>query len=204
MCRCSMPDCVMPRRRFDFHHRRARRVEILRIERIGKRHIDRDLVARDRGDRPLGVVVAPAIQPGLCFAVAHHVVHVHEFDPRRGDRPADGNRIADGEFGSIADVERFCAGRNVGIANVRLGLGGFRSIPPAPPAPRMAIAICGWPESLIVVRCGSSALLPLPRSTMPLSRIVIVLAQLNVPGASSTVPRKPSINGNLATSSIAA
>ena len=43
-------------------------------------------------------------QPGLRLAVAHQVVHVHEFDPIRGDRLADRDRIADRESLGVATL----------------------------------------------------------------------------------------------------
>ena len=73
-------------------------------------------------------VVVPARSQVCGFAVAHHVVHAHEFDPRGGNRPANGDGIADGELGSIGHVERFCAGGNVGVGNARLRRVGFRWI----------------------------------------------------------------------------
>ena len=54
---------------------------------------------------PLGGERAARPDPGLRLPVADHVVHLHELHPRLGDRPADGDGVADGEPLGVGDGE---------------------------------------------------------------------------------------------------
>ena len=53
----------------------------------------------------------------LGLAVAVHVVHAHEVDPRGGDGFAEEHRVAGVEFGRVGYVESNCAGGDVGVGD---------------------------------------------------------------------------------------
>ena len=107
------PNLRKTSRRLDLRDNGSGRVQVARIEGIGQRDIKRNRVTRYFRYPALGRRGVARANPGLLAAIAHEVVHLHELNPLLRDRPADGDRVADGESGGIGDIKCHSAGRYV-------------------------------------------------------------------------------------------